>query len=82
MQDGLSYDILRVRDKLAEDLRGNMAALNTNSIDYWLSAAIQSHWPSLSKMAIDVYTICTMSSESEHILSLAGVLITSVEIDY
>jgi hypothetical protein len=76
MQGILSYDISRARDELAEYLREDTAALNTNPIDYWLSATIQSQWPRLLRMAIDVYTIPPMSSEPERIFSLAGVLIT------
>jgi hypothetical protein len=71
MQGSLSYDISRARDELAEHLREDMAALITNPIDYWLSATIQSQWPRLSGMAIDVYTIPLMSSEPERIFSLA-----------
>jgi hypothetical protein len=71
MQGSLSYDISRARDELAEHLREDMAALITNPIDYWLSATIQSQWPRLSRMAIDVYTIPLMSSEPERIFSLA-----------
>jgi hypothetical protein len=76
MQGSLSYDISRARDELAEYLREDTAALNTNPINYWLSVTIQSQWPRLSMMPIDVYTIPPMSSKPKRIFSLAGVLIT------
>jgi hypothetical protein len=47
--------------------------LHLNPFDYWLKPTVQSAYPNLARMALDILSIPPMSSEAERIFSLAGV---------
>lgn len=49
--------------------------LDLTPMEYWSKRSIQSAYPRLSRMALDILSIPPMSSEPERIFSLAGVLL-------